>query len=121
MNENILRDLKILFDIKSDKSDEKLNLLIRLVLDEIRIYIGYKDDEKLPKKVEKIALSIIRKYLKKDNMGISDIETKDIKSIKRGDTSIEYTTSNIIDSLSSSDLIESELILLRHFKRIRMA
>lgn len=120
MNENILRDIKILFDIKDNESDEKLSLLIRLVLDEIRLYIGYSKKEKLPEVVESVALSLTRKYLQNDNMGIVNIKNDGIKSVKRGDTTIEYSTSDIIGSLERNGVMADELRLLRHLKRTRM-
>lgn len=118
--DEILRKIKLLLSIKFDDYDEKLKYLIDFITDEVSIYINYKDSDKLPVKLENIIVDICTKYLKVNNLGIEDIAISDTKSIKRGDTAIEFNTSNILTTMKSVGYIEQELKLLNHFKRIKM-
>ena len=117
--DEILRKIKLLLSIKSDDYDEKLKYLIDLITDEVSIYTNI-SNSKLPSQIENIIVDICTKYLKVNNLGIEDIAVSDTKSIKRGDTAIEFNTSNILTTMKSVGYIEQELKLLNHFKRIKM-
>jgi len=41
-------------------------------------------------------------------------------SIKRGDTTIEFNTSNILSTMKSVGYIEQEIRLLNNFRRVKM-
>lgn len=117
--DEILRKIKLLLNIKFDDYDEKLKYLIDLITDEVSIYTNI-SNSKLPSQIENIIVDICTKYLKVNNLGIEDIAVSDTKSIKRGDTAIEFNTSNILSTMKSVGYIEQELKLLNHFKRIKM-
>jgi len=117
--DEILRKIKLLLNIKSDDYDEKLKYLIDLITDEVSIYTNI-SNSKLPSQIENIIVDICTKYLKVNNFGIEDIAVSDTKSIKRGDTAIEFNTSNILTTMKSVGYIEQELKLLNHFKRVKM-
>ncbi|EJU21193.1 Phage gp6-like head-tail connector protein [Peptoanaerobacter stomatis] len=117
--DEILRKIKLLLSIKSDDYDEKLKYLIDLITDEVSIYTNI-SNSKLPSQIENIIVDICTKYLKVNNFGIEDIAVSDTKSIKRGDTAIEFNTSNILTTMKSVGYIEQELKLLNHFKRVKM-
>lgn len=117
--DEILRKIKLLLNIKFDDYDEKLKYLIDLITDEVSIYTNI-SNSKLPSQIENIIVDICTKYLKVNNLGIEDIAVSDTKSIKRGDTAIEFNTSNILTTMKSVGYIEQELKLLNHFKRIKM-
>ncbi|MGP1598964.1 phage head-tail connector protein [Peptoanaerobacter stomatis] len=117
--DEILRKIKLLLSIKFDDYDEKLKYLIDLITDEVSIYTNI-SNSKLPSQIENIIVDICTKYLKINNFGIEDIAVSDTKSIKRGDTAIEFNTSNILTTMKSVGYIEQELKLLNHFKRVKM-
>jgi|GEM_PF-1202976 DNA packaging protein, QLRG family len=118
--DEILRKIKLLLNIKTDNNDDKLKYLIDLITDEVSIYINYKDSDKLPARLENIIVDICTKYLKVNNFGIETIDTADTKSIKRGDTTIEFNTSNILSTMKSVGYIEQEIRLLNNFRRVKM-
>ena len=118
--DEILRKIKLLLNIKSDTNDDKLKYLVDLITDEVSIYINYKDSDKLPARLENIIVDICIKYLKVNNFGIEDIVVSDTKSIKRGDTTIEFNTSNILSTMKSVGYIEQEIRLLNNFRRVKM-
>lgn len=118
--DEILRKIKLLLNIKTDTNDDKLKYLINLITDEVSIYINYKDSDKLPARLENIIVDICTKYLKVNNFGIETIDTADTKSIKRGDTTIEFNTSNILSTMKSVGYIEQEIRLLNNFRRVKM-
>ena len=118
--DEILRKIKLLLNIKTDTNDDKLKYLINLITDEVSIYINYKDSDKLPARLENIIVDICTKYLKVNNFGIETIDTADTKSIKRGDTTIEFNTSNILTTMKSVGYIEQEIRLLNNFRRVKM-
>ena len=118
--DEILRKIKLLLNIKTDNNDDKLKYLIDLITDEVSIYINYKDSDKLPARLENIIVDICTKYLKVNNFGIETIDTADTKSIKRGDTTIEFNTSNILTTMKSVGYIEQEIRLLNNFRRVKM-
>lgn len=118
--DEILRKIKLLLNIKSDINDNKLKYLVDLITDEVSIYINYKDSDKLPARLENIIVDICTKYLKVNNFGIETIDTADTKSIKRGDTTIEFNTSNILSTMKSVGYIEQEIRLLNNFRRVKM-
>lgn len=117
----ILKNIKLMHNIQTDDYNDKLNFLINLIVDEIAIYINHKNIEKLPKKLELIASDICIKYLKVNNLGIENIDISDAKSIKRGDTTIEFNTSNILTTMRSVGYIEQELRLLNYFRKVQMS
>lgn len=117
----ILKNIKLIQNIKGDENDDKLSYIIDLIVDEIAIYINHKNIEKLPKRLEIIASDIVVKYLKTNNLGIENIEVADTKSIKRGDTTIEFNLSNILTTMRGLGYIEQELKLLNHFKKVKMS
>lgn len=118
--DEILRKIKLLLNIKTDNNDNKLKYLVDLITDEVSIYINYKDSDKLPARLENIIVDICTKYLKVNNFGIETIDTADTKSIKRGDTTIEFNTSNILSTMKSVGYIEQEIRLLNNFRRVKM-
>ena len=109
-----------MLNIKNDNKEAKLKYLIDLITDEVSIYINYKDSDKLPARLENIIVDICTKYLKVNNFGIETIDTADTKSIKRGDTTIEFNTSNILSTMKSVGYIEQEIRLLNNFRRVKM-
>nr|DAM73048.1 MAG TPA: head to tail adaptor [Bacteriophage sp.]DAP52577.1 MAG TPA: head to tail adaptor [Caudoviricetes sp.] len=117
--DEILRKIKLLLNIKSDINDDKLKYLIDLIVDEISIYTNI-SNSKLPARLENIIVDICTKYLKVNNFGIETIDTADTKSIKRGDTTIEFNTSNILSTMKSVGYIEQEIRLLNNFRRVKM-
>ena len=117
--DEILRKIKLLLNIKTDNNDDKLKYLIDLIVDEISIYTNISNN-KLPARLENIIVDICTKYLKVNNFGIETIDTADIKSIKRGDTTIEFNTSNILSTMKSVGYIEQEIRLLNNFRRVKM-
>ena len=117
--DEILRKIKLLLNIKSDINDDKLKYLIDLIIDEISIYTNISNN-KLPSRLENIIVDICTKYLKLNNFGIETIDTADTKSIKRGDTTIEFNTSNILTTMKSVGYIEQEIRLLNNFRRVKM-
>lgn len=117
--DEILRKIKLLLNIKSDINDDKLKYLIDLIVDEISIYTNI-SNSKLPARLENIIVDICTKYLKVNNFGIETIDTADTKSIKRGDTTIEFNTSNILTTMKSVGYIEQEIRLLNNFRRVKM-
>ena len=117
--DEILRKIKLLLNIKSDINDDKLKYLIDLIVDEISIYTNI-SNSKLPARLENIIVDICIKYLKVNNFGIETINTADTKSIKRGDTTIEFNTSNILSTMKSVGYIEQEIRLLNNFRRVKM-
>ena len=117
--DEILRKIKLLLNIKSDINDDKLKYLIELIVDEISIYTNI-SNSKLPSRLENIIVDICTKYLKVNNFGIETIDTADTKSIKRGDTTIEFNTSNILSTMKSVGYIEQEIRLLNNFRRVKM-
>lgn len=118
--DEILRKIKLLLNIKTDNNDNKLKYLVDLITDEVSIYINYKDSDKLPARLENIIVDICTKYLKVNNFGIETIDTADTKRIKRGDTTIEFNTSNILTTMKSVGYIEQEIRLLNNFRRVKM-
>lgn len=118
--DEILRKIKLLLNIKTDNNDDKLKYLVDLITDEVSIYINYKDSDKLPARLENIIVDICIKYLKVNNFGIEDIAVSDTKSIRRGDTTIEFNTSNILSTMKSVGYIEQEIRLLNNFRRVKM-
>lgn len=119
--ENILNNVKLMLDIKVNDFDEKLSFLINLILDEICIYTMHKNKETLSKKLENTVSDIVIKYLKVNNLGIESIKTSDAKSIKRGDTTIEFNTSNILQAMQGAGYIEQEIRILNYFRKVKMA
>jgi DNA packaging protein, QLRG family len=120
INKNeILRKIKLLLNIKTDSNDDKLKYLVDLIVDEVGIYTNISSD-KLPSQLENIIVDICTKYLKVNNFGIEDIAVSDTKSIKRGDTTIEFNTSNILTTMKSVGYIEQEIRLLNNFRRVKM-
>lgn len=117
--DEILRKIKLLLNIKSDINDDKLKYLIDLIIDEVGIYTNISSN-KLPARLENIIVDICTKYLKVNNFGIETIDTADTKSIKRGDTTIEFNTSNILSTMKSVGYIEQEIRLLNNFRRVKM-
>lgn len=117
--DEILRKIKLLLNIKTDNNDDKLKYLIDLIVDEISIYTNISNN-KLPARLENIIVDICTKYLKVNNFGIETIDTADTKSIKRGDTTIEFNTSNILSTMKSVGYIEQEIRLLNNFRRVKM-
>ena len=117
--DEILRKIKLLLNIKSDINDDKLKYLIDLIIDEVGIYTNISSN-KLPARLENVIVDICTKYLKVNNFGIETIDTADTKSIKRGDTTIEFNTSNILSTMKSVGYIEQEIRLLNNFRRVKM-
>lgn len=117
--DEILRKIKLLLNIKTDTNDDKLKYLIDLIIDEVGIYTNI-SNSKLPSRLENIIVDICIKYLKVNNFGIEDIVVSDTKSIKRGDTTIEFNTSNILTTMKSVGYIEQEIRLLNNFRRVKM-
>ena len=117
--DEILRKIKLLLNIKTDTNDDKLKYLVDLIVDEVGIYTNI-SNSKLPARLENIIVDICTKYLKVNNFGIETIDTADTKSIKRGDTTIEFNTSNILTTMKSVGYIEQEVRLLNNFRRVRM-
>lgn len=117
--DEILRKIKLLLNIKTDNNDDKLKYLVDLIVDEVGIYTNI-SNSKLPSRLENIIVDICIKYLKVNNFGIEDIVVSDTKSIKRGDTTIEFNTSNILTTMKSVGYIEQEVRLLNNFRRVRM-
>lgn len=117
--DGILRKIKLLLNIKSDINDDKLVCIIDLIIDEVGIYTNI-INSKLPARLENIIVDICTKYLKVNNFGIETIDTADTKSIKRGDTTIEFNTSNILSTMKSVGYIEQEIRLLNNFRRVKM-
>lgn len=117
--DEILRKIKLLLNIKTDTNDDKLKYLVDLIVDEVGIYTNI-SNSKLPSRLENIIVDICTKYLKVNNFGIETIDTADTKSIKRGDTTIEFNTSNILTTMKSVGYIEQEVRLLNNFRRVRM-
>ncbi len=117
--DEILRKIKLLLNIKTDNNDDKLKYLIDLIIDEVGIYTNI-SNSKLPSRLENIIVDICIKYLKVNNFGIEDIVVSDTKSIKRGDTTIEFNTSNILSTMKSVGYIEQEIRLLNNFRRVKM-
>lgn len=117
--DEILRKIKLLLNIKSDINDDKLKYLIDLIIDEVGIYTNISSN-KLPARLENIIVDICTKYLQVNNFGIETIDTADTKSIKRGDTTIEFNTSNILSTMKSVGYIEQEIRLLNNFRRVKM-
>ena len=117
--DEILRKIKLLLNIKSDINDDKLKYLIDLIIDEVGIYTNISSN-KLPARLENIIVDICTKYLKVNNFGIETIDTADTKSIKRGDTTIEFNTSNILSTMKSVGYIEQEIRILNNFRRVKM-
>ena len=108
-----------MLNIKTDTNDDKLKYLVDLIVDEVGIYTNI-SNSKLPSRLENIIVDICTKYLKVNNFGIETIDTADTKSIKRGDTTIEFNTSNILTTMKSVGYIEQEVRLLNNFRRVRM-
>jgi len=117
--DEILRKIKLLLNIKTDTNDDKLKYLVDLIVDEVGIYTNI-SNSKLPSRLENIIVDICTKYLKVNNFGIETIDTADTKSIKRGDTTIEFNTSNILTTMKSVGYIEQEIRLLNNFRRVKM-
>ncbi len=117
--DEILRKIKLLLNIKTDNNDDKLKYLVDLIVDEVGIYTNI-SNSKLPSRLENIIVDICIKYLKVNNFGIEDIVVSDTKSIKRGDTTIEFNTSNILSTMKSVGYIEQEIRLLNNFRRVKM-
>lgn len=117
--DEILRKIKLLLNIKTDNNDDKLKYLVDLIVDEVGIYTNI-SNSKLPSRLENIIVDICIKYLKVNNFGIEDIVVSDTKSIKRGDTTIEFNTSNILTTMKSVGYIEQEVRLLNNFRRVKM-
>ena len=117
--DEILRKIKLLLNIKTDTNDDKLKYLVDLIVDEVGIYTNI-SNSKLPSRLENIIIDICIKYLKVNNFGIETIDTADTKSIKRGDTTIEFNTSNILSTMKSVGYIEQEIRLLNNFRRVKM-
>jgi DNA packaging protein, QLRG family len=117
--DEILRKIKLLLNIKTDNNDDKLKYLVDLIVDEVGIYTNI-SNSKLPSRLENIIVDICTKYLKVNNFGIETIDTADTKSIKRGDTTIEFNTSNILSTMKSVGYIEQEIRLLNNFRRVKM-
>lgn len=117
--DEILRKIKLLLNIKADNNDDKLKYLVDLIVDEVGIYTNI-SNSKLPSRLENIIVDICTKYLKVNNFGIETIDTADTKSIKRGDTTIEFNTSNILTTMKSVGYIEQEIRLLNNFRRVKM-
>ncbi len=117
--DEILRKIKLLLNIKTDTNDDKLKYLVDLIVDEVGIYTNI-SNSKLPSRLENIIVDICTKYLKVNNFGIETIDTADTKSIKRGDTTIEFNTSNILSTMKSVGYIEQEIRLLNNFRRVKM-
>lgn len=117
--DEILRKIKLLLNIKTDNNDDKLKYLVDLIIDEVGIYTNISSN-KLPARLENIIVDICTKYLKVNNFGIETIDTADTKSIKRGDTTIEFNTSNILSTMKSVGYIEQEIRLLNNFRRVKM-
>lgn len=117
--DEILRKIKLLLNIKSDINDDKLKYLIDLIIDEVGIYTNI-SNSKLPARLENIIVDICTKYLKVNNLSIEGIAVSDTKSIKRGDTTIEFNTSNILSTMKSVGYIEQEIRLLNNFRRVKM-
>jgi len=117
--DEILRKIKLLLNIKTDTNDDKLKYLVDLIVDEVGIYTNI-SNSKLPSRLENIIVDICIKYLKVNNFGIEDIVVSDTKSIKRGDTTIEFNTSNILTTMKSVGYIEQEVRLLNNFRRVKM-
>ena len=117
--DEILRIIKLLLNIKTDTNDDKLKYLVDLIVDEVGIYTNI-SNSKLPSRLENIIVDICTKYLKVNNFGIETIDTADTKSIKRGDTTIEFNTSNILSTMKSVGYIEQEIRLLNNFRRVKM-
>lgn len=121
--ENVLKNIKIMLDLDLEKTDfdEKLGFLINLILDEICIFTLHKNKATLSKQLETTASDICVKYLKVNNLGIAAIQNNGAKSIKRGDTTIDFGTSNILQTMQGAGYIDAEIRLLRHFKKTRMS
>jgi len=117
--DEILRKIKLLLNIKTDTNDDKLKYLVDLIVDEVGIYTNI-SNSKLPSRLENTIVDICTKYLKVNNFGIETIDTADTKSIKRGDTTIEFNTSNILTTMKSVGYIEQEIRLLNNFRRVKM-
>lgn len=117
--DEILRKIKLLLNIKTDNNDDKLKYLVDLIIDEVGIYTNISSN-KLPARLENIIVDICTKYLKVNNFGIETIDTADTKSIKRGDTTIEFNMSNILSTMKSVGYIEQEIRLLNNFRRVKM-
>ncbi len=112
MTTTILEKIKIMADIE-DQHDLKLNVVIEMMEAEVKNFCNLKT---VPQQLENTIVEMVLEYLKSNPMGISQFEGKNVKSISRGDTTIQYatTTGNI------AEIIEGYHQRLIPFRKLKM-
>lgn len=118
LDENmVLQKVKTLSGITSNENDEKIEVVIEMMIDEVKNFCNRKYENTLPKRLENTIVQMVIDYLQINNPGIKEFDKKDIKGITRGDTRIEYSTN---DPLDTTSFIEGYQTKLMPFKLVKI-
>lgn len=90
---SILEKVKGLIGIEDTQHDTKLTITIEMMMDEVKNFCNISPLKSVPKQLENTIVQMILDYLKINPMGIEKFEGGNVKSISRGDTTINYNTS----------------------------
>jgi hypothetical protein len=117
LDENmVLQKIKNLSDITSNENDPKLATTIEIIIDEVKNFCNRKHEKSLPKRLENTIVQMTLEYLRLNSCGIKEFEKKNIKGITRGDTKLEYATSDPLDITTFIEGYQSKLMPFRLLK-----
>lgn len=96
-----LNDLKTMLQIKDDKRDDILNLIVKNTTQALSFKLGLKDDESVPKQLDYIAFEVaVKRYNRLANEGMS--------SYSQEGESITFSTNDFDEFMSDINAWKDE-------------